>query len=285
MPIRRRRSRPTTSSCFAPRHLHRHRAPHGGLDASTPTASLRASPTETAIDPAFVALLHGDVDDFRYNGTRDDDSNQNTERPARSTTTPALNGRLSVLAYGGNDTSTPTTRRSRSRSTAAPATTCSRSARSSAPSARRSDRRLLRTTAAALPQDTFPDLDRDHPRLAEPGHRTPRWSCTAAPARTRSPSTPTRPSCASRATTTTTCSSSGRSRSPRPVTRTPPATVCARRGRHAPRPTRPPARSRSTRRRRRSAGDVHEPAGSRATTRTSAWTTTATASATTPTPT
>ena len=55
-----------------------------------------------------------------------------------------------------------TTARSR-RSTAAPATTASRSARSSARSATRSEGALLR-------RRRLPGADRDHPRLAQPGH-------------------------------------------------------------------------------------------------------------------
>jgi hypothetical protein len=57
---------------------------------------------EDAKDPAFVALLHGPVDDFRYNGLLDDDSGQNDE-VQRVNYDSGLNARLTVLTYGGND--------------------------------------------------------------------------------------------------------------------------------------------------------------------------------------
>ena len=60
--------------------------------------------TPTAADadrPGFVALLHGDIDDFRYNGTTDvDDPDPAVQRINYDT---GLNGRLTVLGHGGND--------------------------------------------------------------------------------------------------------------------------------------------------------------------------------------
>jgi hypothetical protein len=59
------------------------------------------SPTETADRPAFVALLHGNVADYRFDGTGDvSDPNPNVQRINYDT---GLNGRLTVLTYGGND--------------------------------------------------------------------------------------------------------------------------------------------------------------------------------------
>ena len=61
------------------------------------------SPTEFGVDrPGFVAMLHGNVDDFRFNGPGDTDTGQNTN-VQRVNYDSGLNGRLTVLGYGGND--------------------------------------------------------------------------------------------------------------------------------------------------------------------------------------
>ena len=61
------------------------------------------SPTELGVDrPGFVAMLHGNVDDFRFNGPGDTDTGQNTN-VQRVNYDSGLNGRLTVLGYGGND--------------------------------------------------------------------------------------------------------------------------------------------------------------------------------------
>ena len=69
--------------------------PYDGIDASG--ACLGAS--EAAQDPAFVALLHGNVDPYRDTTT----GNEPSSAIQRINYDAALNGRLSVYGRGGND--------------------------------------------------------------------------------------------------------------------------------------------------------------------------------------
>ncbi len=80
-------------------------SPFGVSDPdSTDTSPATAcdSPVEVADRPAFVALLHGDVADYRYDGAGDTNPGQIAD-VQRINYDTALNGRLSVFGRGGND--------------------------------------------------------------------------------------------------------------------------------------------------------------------------------------
>ncbi len=166
---RRRATRPTTSSCCAPIEVHRQREPvrrHDGTASRRPARrrprrptvrrSSRCSPATTT--PTAALGLYRD----RIAG------NEPTSEVQRINYDTALNGRLSVFGLGGNDAFfVDDTTRDRRRSTAAPATTCSRSARSSARSA------TANTEGALLPQDTFPVLIATTRGWLSPGPHAP----------------------------------------------------------------------------------------------------------------
>ena len=73
-----------------------------GLDPDDPMAGVPTScdsPTEAADQPAFVALLHGDADDYRDRGDIEDES----DLVQRIHYDAALNGRVAVYGHNGND--------------------------------------------------------------------------------------------------------------------------------------------------------------------------------------
>ncbi len=70
-------------------------------DDGSPVTSCDSA-SEDADDPAFVALLHGDADEYRYNNSSDTNSGQ-IDAVQRINYDAALNGRLSVFGLGGND--------------------------------------------------------------------------------------------------------------------------------------------------------------------------------------
>ena len=70
--------------------------------SSVNSSGLCTTAHESADKPAFVALLHGGADDFRFNGPGDTNASQNTF-VQRINYDAALNGRLNVYGLGGND--------------------------------------------------------------------------------------------------------------------------------------------------------------------------------------
>ena len=191
----------TTGTAGRPRALRRQRARHRRAGRRRrharrprrrhrrhlPAPPHHAIPSETADQPAFVALLHGTLDQVQDVRPRTATRRSGRSRSSASTTTRAINGRLSVLRPRRRRLlRQPTTTAPSPRSTAAPATTRSRSARSTAPSATQTLRRACsrrRTSSAPSP----PPAAGSAPATAR------RSSPSAAPATTRSPSTPTRP--------------------------------------------------------------------------------------------
>ena len=61
-----------------------------------------ASGAEAADQPGFIAMLHGSVADYRFDGSGDDNSGQSAE-VQRINYDTALNGRISVYGQSGND--------------------------------------------------------------------------------------------------------------------------------------------------------------------------------------
>ncbi len=167
-----------------------------GPDCTNESAALR---------PAFVGVLHTDV--AGATGTKDPGTgiigtgSFGVERINYSATD---NGRLEVYGLGGNDLFAVDDNSARRRSTAARATTRSRSARSTACSAPPS-------TSTARTTHSRPSRPRAATSARARAPRSSRWAATAT---TPSPCTRTRPSFGSRATTATTPSSSAASRSP-----------------------------------------------------------------------
>ena len=141
----------------------------------------------------------------------------------------ALNGRLSVYGLGGNDSFAVD---DNSATTTLDGGAGNDTFQIGQIFGSKRDAETRRRAAAA---GHVPVPDRDDPRLAEPAASTPRCREGRHAATTSSPSTPTRPSCGSRATTTTTSSSSAPSRSPPSATPTRTRTPGCGYSRHQPR--------------------------------------------------
>ena len=161
------------------------------------TAIAGLNGNETANRPAFVALLHGTVEQAQAGSST---------AVERINYDAAINGRLEVYGRGGNDGFATDDNSATPRWTAAPATTASRSASSTARGAIRSPT-WTRTTS----------LPPWRPRAAGcPTASARRWWPRAGTGTTSSSSTRTRPCCVWKAMTATTCSSFAPSRSPIP---------------------------------------------------------------------
>ena len=155
-----------------PRRLRRRRHANGAVRPTTSSCCGARAPSRTRWPsrPAFVALLHGTLDQARTAERRRPASAR--RRCSASTTTRTSTAGWRSTASAATTTSRSTTTAPSPRSTAARATTRSRSASSSA-------RQRDAIIGGLAPADVF-DTRRHHARLPQPRASASRWSPRAA---------------------------------------------------------------------------------------------------------